>query len=249
MVCRLVSLGAWCRPAYQLNSFAERHDFVEAGAYPFDWTVTKYASLKQCLSSQFNTDLVLRDGHITASEYKSGVCDTTGLIFQHALSRAALTEVLNVKVGEKIDVTGEAKPLVEDARGRFSHTFQRLLRLKQHFDGIVFVRWRRMGHPDGQLPDAFDAESNESLAALVEDFLQHRNFFLLSVESQYTADRKHEFRRPVERFSVNGNIAECLIHERKGWNGDQSKNFRGDEHSWSAALTRALQAFDVMGAA
>lgn len=114
-------------------------------------------------------------------------------------------------------------------------------------DGLVFIRWQRGGHPDRQFPDAFEGESSEALAAIIERFLGHRRFGLLVVTTQTAPPEIREIADPIRKFETSGRIIESTILERKGWNGDLTDDFRGDEVSWTVLLDQAARVWQQHG--
>lgn len=238
---QIVSLGAWCRPAFQVRRYAEAHPATAVAITgPFDWTVTPFAALRACLAPGFVPQGVLASGQCRVSVLASAACNTSGVIFHHALPPDRLREMGLSGRDRPIPVQADFDAAAADARGRFAHTFRNLTGLRDAQGHVLFVRWQRKGHPDHQLPDAFDGETDAAMLALLAGFLGHDRFHLLTVVSRTTAERRAEFRKPLIDVVQAGRALTCHLDERAGWNGDQTANFRGDDHSWTAALDAAM---------
>ena len=237
---RLVSLGAWCRPTHQIAVCARARPDVQAVKGPFDWTVTSFRALQTCLDAGFDPGQVLGDDGIICSHSRSARCTCSGLVFQHAIPPDALAGVGQFAAGDRIPLAEGLRPVVEAARGRFRHTFGAFGALRSGGAPILFVRWQRQGHPDVAFPEAFAGETPDSMRTALTGFLGHDRFHVLSVSSRITPDRTAPFPDPIVAYSTRGRFTRCVIRERKGWNGDQSNSYRGDESSWRAALDRAI---------
>lgn len=232
----MVSLGAWCRPAHNIRVYCENNSFAGTGSYPFDWTITSFHALQNILNPDFDGRGMLRTDDVVVSFARSGACNGTGLIFHHAIPVDAISKSGCTEPGQMVPVTGDIAEVVDNARGRFIHTLERLNALKNEDRHIVFVRWRRQGHPDRQFPGAFEDETDAALEALLEGYLGQGNFSILAVESKIREGIHDPISDPVIEFSHANSTYSAVIAERKGWNGDQSNSFRGDELSWTAAF-------------
>ncbi len=238
----MISLGAWCRPAYQIGCFAEKRSDVVGLKGPFDWTITSFRSLANCLEPGFDPTSVLDTGQVVASFAKSGMCTQSQMIFHHEMAPATMAELGSFDPGDVIPQSRALKRLVKHTRGRFAHTYRTLSALQGNAGPILFVRWNRHGHPDDQYPQAFEGESADGLLGALETFLGHDRFHLLTLESDIIEGQREPITDPITRFEGEGRILSCTIRERLGWNGNQERNFRGDELSWQAAFERALSA-------
>ena len=244
MTTRLISLGAWCRPAYQLSAYADSRTGFEASAYPFDWTITSFRALSHCLDPGFSPESMLQPGNTRVSFAGSGMCDTSGLIFHHAISPEALSTLGAYAPGDRLPEIEGIRQVREASLSRFLHTFRRLQTLQQDSARLVFVRWQRAGHPDRRFATAFEGETEEALLSVIERFLGHDRFRLLIVRSQIKNGHVNEISEPVRDFRTNGAAISCNILERRGWNGDLTNSFKGDEHSWRTALDQALAVWE-----
>lgn len=233
---KIMSLGAWCRPAYQARCFAQKKPEVEALKGPFDWTITSFNSLTNCLSPEFDYQNILNEDNLILSHARSGMCGKTGLIFHHAIGRKHLQQLGTFAKGERIPASEKLTNVLANAKGRFSRTFEILASLKSHAGPILFVRWRRRGHPDLGYPMAFEGETSTALLAVIEDFLGHKNFSVLSLESRIFPDQSEPLPDEIDSFQTDGRHVSILLKERKGFN----RSWKGDEHSWDTAFNRTL---------
>ena len=48
---------------------------------------------------------------------------------------------------------------------------------------------------------------------------------------------------PVLDYLIEDSICSCTLMERKGFNGDMTGNFRGDEYSWRICLEKVCGDF------
>lgn len=240
MRLRLVSIGGWCRPAHQIRVWAEGRSEFEAPASPFDWTITPFSALQTCLAPDFDPRKILASDQCVVSFAGSGMCQRSELVFHHDIPPAALEPIDGLDHGDVLPDTDQMSELRHKARYRFAHTMDRLKDDAATSDGLIFIRWQRGGHPDRQFPAAFEGESSHALAALIERFLGHQRFGLLVVTSETVSPENADIPDPIRRFRQSGRIIESTILERKGWNGDMTNDFRGDEISWSVLLDRAV---------
>ena len=67
-------------------------------------------------------------------------------------------------------------------------------------------------------------------------------FRLLFVETM-EIDEKSDLKDPILDYSVEDSICSCTLKERKGFNGDMTSNFRGDECSWQICLEKVCGDF------
>jgi len=175
---KLISLGAWCRPAYQIGCYVQGNTKIEGLKGPFDWTITSFQSLKICLQPEFDPKAVLDPNSLACSFARSGMCEKSGVIFHHAIDPKTLENLGVFDPGDKIPRIDALDPIIDSARGRFSHTFSALDSLRAHKGQILFVRWRRHGHPDPEYPSAFEGETGlvaltfRSLNSFKQPFVQ-----------------------------------------------------------------------------
>ncbi len=236
----MISLGAWCRPAHQIGCFAGKRPDVVGLKGPFDWTITSFEALRNCLAPGFDPNAVLEQGQVIASFARSGMCSQSKVIFHHEFEPAALAKLGSFDPGDVIPKSRRLKAIVKQTRGRFAHTFRTLSALKSEPNPVLFVRWQRHGSPDPIYPEAFEGETPDALVTAIEAFLGHDRFHVLSIVSEIIEGQRDPITDPITGFEENGRVLSYSIRERMGWNGDQENNFRGDELSWHAAFDHAL---------
>ena len=239
---QLVSLGAWCRPAHQIRVYSETRENVQAGAFPFDWTITSFAALRRVLDPDFNPDDLLHPGHTRVSQFGSGVCTRSGVVFHHAMGKAQLQKLGALAPGDSLPDAPEALDLMRKSRERFLHTHKRLARLKTQPGPTVFVRWQRQGHPDAKFPEAFE---EETLWQAISGYLGHADFRLLIVGTEQHPNQPTPIAAPIAAFDRQDRIAIGRVRERPGWNGTGNDRFQGDEPSWAALFDKALDAWAI----
>lgn len=242
---QLVSLGAWCRPAHQIRVYSEAREDVQAGAFPFDWTITGFAALRRVLDPAFDPKDVLQPGHTRVSQFGSGVCTTSGILFHHAMGAKQMQALGTLGPGDPLPDTPEAEALMRKARERFQHTHKRLAALKTSPGPTVFVRWQRHGQAPEKFPDAFEGETPDRLWQAIADYLGHENFHLLIVRTEQSPNQTDALADPVAALGAQGRIATGCVRERPGWNGSGDGKFHGDEPSWSALFDQALKAWNL----
>lgn len=243
---QFVSLGSWCRTAHQARSYAENREGIRAGSFPYDWTITSFNALCNTLQQEFMPDCVLQPGQVSVSRFNSGTCENSGIIFHHALGPMHLRKIANLNPGDMLPETPESLSLLEKSRDRFLHTYHNLELLKSGSEPLVFIRWKRRGHPDPEFPEAFENETPEALFRVLATYLGRENFYLLVVESQIQNGVRNVITDPIAAFQANERIITAKILERRGWNGDGSSRFQGDEPSWTILFDRALQTWGLM---
>ena len=207
---------------------------------PFDWTVTSFGALEFCLNPRFEPDTILSNDHLRISYAGSGMCDRSGLIFHHALSSAKMRHSGHAGSDGAPQNGSEFSDLVSEARGRFCHTFENMKSLRDFNGAVLFVRWKRLGHPDHRFPSAFEGENNDRLAELLASFFPSRDFFLLNVTSKILKLEKEPISDPILHLQRSGNVFSCKLAERNGWNGKPENQFRGDDFSWRVVLHKVV---------
>lgn len=185
----------------------------------------------------FTPEDVLKTHNMRRSVFDSVVDDYTTLIHHHDFPPLRVREFdANSPRNERGLPTALYETyLVNKARDRFAHTWGYFEQLKQIKNKILFVRWQKRGHPEGQLPSLLEGESIDSLAGVIKGYLKHENFSILLVKSDFQdvlpEETILEYKR--EEFGVFVTIA-----ERLGFDGDGTTNFKGDTVSWDSVLNR-----------
>lgn len=241
---RILSLGGWCRPAYQIARYTQKNGNTAFLKGPFDWAITSFDALKFCMQPDLKREQILESGKIISSSAGSGMCGNSGLIFHHSINRGTLAKFGSFAKGDPIPETDDLRDIIEDAKGRFLYTYG-LMRSLRSFDGpILFVRWNHSEEPDPLFPDMSKGETDTSLVAMLTSFLGHDKFHVLSLKSDIISGVATPFSEPITAFRASKNHIECLVNERKGWNGDQTNSFKGDENSWEVAFDHVLSYLD-----
>lgn len=243
----LVPIGSWCRTAYQVREFLLDKD-TAIQSYPYDWTITPFAALKTSLSCDFDSSNALRLSELAAHyELKTLVDEYTKIIHYHDFSPSCISSLAaECGINEKGVPLKLSSALLDKVRGRFQYTFTHFLELKEvsKVRKIGFVRWNRLGHPDLEVPEAFQGEDLESLSNLLQEFLGNNNFSILQVTSDLS---DHHFGEAeiVKDYSICQVGAYSVIRERKGFDGDGTDNFKGDTRSWNMILSKFVMDFNI----
>lgn len=234
---KVIPIGSWCRTAFQVKDFLEYYSGEKNLAYPFDWTITPHSALVKVFSSNFDVEKVLTNREVVVSKFGSIEDCYSNLIFHHDLED---------KVVEKFDLLKAIEgdffssiDVVKNTVGRFSYSFNNLLKLRNEED-ILFIRWQREGHPDLGLPSAFENESLKGLANVLESFLGHKSFKTLIVSTRYVSS---EYSGQLFSLNKYENGYEGIVYERRGYDGDGSQNFRGDTRAWRALIEATITEF------
>lgn len=233
----LIPIGSWCRTAYQVKQFLFDKN-VKNYSYPYDWTITPFSALKRTLNIEFLPEHALMPNSLSISKFGSIIDEKTSIIHHHDLHPKMVLEL-----SENGEVNAKGVPiqlfrtnLMSNVQGRFRHTYQNLLRLRNFEKKLGFIRWNRLGHPDSQLPEAFQEENLESLSEIICKFLGHENFSILQVVSDIK-DSDFKDVDIIKEYSACEYGAYAVIRERKGFDGDGTNNFKGDTKSWNLVLS------------
>ena len=123
------------------------------------------------------------------------------------------------------------------AKERFIHTFKNLDKAILA-PNLIAVRWLHS-------PNALNSENEEMVFELISRKRGNNNFKLIYLHSEYNNNLK-EGSNFIRELSVqNSKVLTCCLQERQGFNGDLSKNFRGDSRSWESLLAHALKVFEL----
>jgi len=235
----LIPIGSWCRCAYQVNEFIKSKG-GEPISYPFDWTITPFASLQITFSKSFNTNNVLANENLLLSPFGSLTDISTKLIHHHDFDPQDILRMKGIKgVNENgVPLAIFDRDLIMKAKGRLIHTYNNLEKLKNNEKKIGFIRWIRTGQADPTLPNAFEGETLNSLSDVFSNFLGHDNFSILQIRTEIIKDdtlRNSIISYKNEEFGVS-----AVIAERRGFNGDGTTNFRGEVESWNRVLNKFI---------
>ncbi|XLP06765.1 hypothetical protein ACI7YQ_16800 [Alteromonas marina] len=230
----IIPIGSWCRTAYQVNTFKASSKFVKV-SYPFDWTITPFSALRSTLSPTFDIGKVLLSKSVEISKFGSVRDLYSDIIFHHDLEGKYVEEhKLDVSILEQ---TFEQHNIVRDTVGRLAHTMGNFKKLKEQ-SNLLFVRWQREGHPDSQLPNAFSGESIATITDILSNYLEHNLFKVLVVKSKIVDGDYEGAPYEIETHRLGAN---AIAFERRGFNGDGTNDFRGDERAWQPLLNEAYE--------
>lgn len=228
-------LGSHCRTSFQIRQFCEKSKNLHVKSNPFDWTISTFNCLQVILDKNFNPHQILRPGSLSLSKYDSIVCSYTGLIFHHDLHISSFPEYPE-KDCIDWNVIGSHEKF-EMARGRFFHTYQNLMKDIQSPNLIVV---RRL-----QAPTFSKAEDEDMLFKLISNHRNNTDFKLIYLHTE-KSDEEPQVENFMEEIKTsNSNIIKCRLRERPGYDGDGTKNFRGDTRSWELLLDYALSHFGL----
>lgn len=230
----LVPIGSWCRTAFQVRTFLEMQG-GKSVSYPFDWTITSFSALQNTLQKDFDPAKVLLPKDLQLSKVGSIIDTKTGIIHHHDFLPKVIADFRNSEGG--LSAQFFASGLIEEARGRFIHTYENLMKLRKYKGKIGFVRWQRFGDPDRQFPSVFEGENLGTLKSTLSKFLESENFSILLVKTNIVPNEIYSDDIYLS-YQSNEYGVEALIKERMGFNGDGTKNFKGDSTSWHSLLKR-----------
>lgn len=241
-VSNIISLGSWCRCAYQV-----RHFFANSGAYPFDWTITPFDSLKLFLELKdedaINTFSEFRFENLFLNSVGSVTDKSTGILHHHFLGPAFIRKHLCVS-----SKTGLAESLLSsdefsDVKTKYRYLCEKLVK-DMHYDNNLYFRWMRCGHPDREFPHVFAGEETDYLYELIYKFSGTHNFRLVHVVSKLC--KKREDWNPEEslvkvKLVGAGKFVFFELVERT-WTFD---TFRGDVEAWQQLFSMLPLVIDV----
>lgn len=240
---RLVPMGSWCRTAYQCRVHSEKFALEETKSGPFDWTITPFRTLSKVIRGDIDEELVLNPIDSYVNRVGSITCGYSGLAFHHDLPIKLVDSYGGTK-SQQI-VPGELLKTEKwsNAKSRFHYTLGNLMKEREK-EGSLYVRWMRTGRGPqiGQFPEVFDGEDPVKTLELLRsnEWLQHDSG-LLYVTTEIVEGVRDPLENPIESISkIAENCWNCVIKERKGFNGDQTVNFKGDEYSWDSLFQEIL---------
>lgn len=229
-----VSLGAACRPAYQLQRLFPS-DFISG---PFDWTVTPHQSLEVFFKPGFDPQQTLLPEHIIFANDGGVTCSYTKLLFHHGLGAH---DISTLRTGIARYSPSPELQLLEsknyhDTRGRFLHTASRLIDLCEGRNQITFLRWIGAGidTPSDQrlahcgLPDDWIRNDNiYKLQALISRRFPNLDFRLVLVQSRYCAEIAPDQER-ISMAKISPRLLSISLLE------SYPKEYTGDDQAWDA---------------
>lgn len=243
MFQRFVPLGSWCRTAHQCRVHAPNLKLEATRSGPFDWTITPFRSLSKIIRNDLDRSLVLNPIDSYVNRAGSITCGYSGLTFHHHLT-AQDVELHGGARNDQIVPNGLIKsPKWEDARNRFFHTLDNL-REASKADGNLYVRWMNTGRGRGtwQFPEVFDGEDILKTSELLNSCGWLKSSGLLYVTTEIVEEARDPLEDAIKSISKIGDYSwNCIIRERKGFNGDQTNRFQGDEASWDKLFQAILR--------
>lgn len=234
MFKRLVPLGSWCRTSYQCRVHASSLGLQQTRSTPFDWTVTPFRSLTKIIRLDLEEDLLLNSSDSYVNSAGSITCGYSGISFHHDLSPNSVRDA-----GGKPDDQEVPSALVEsrewaDAKNRFLHTLGNVHETFKE-EKNLYVRWMRTGRGSaGRFPGVFDGEAPLKILELLSSCGYYKSSGLLHICTKVVEGVQAPLTNPIKSITEIGeNCWECVLLERKGFNGDQTSSFKGDKLSWN----------------
>lgn len=228
-----VSLGSACRPGYQIKSYYKRLG-IKPNAFPFDWTITPFYSIKCIMGKRFDVNRVLKCENLVINEVGSLTDSFTGLLHHHDFHPKDVKRFFGdgFDFSQDLPVESNFYEFISNAKGRFEYAFENLNNLKDKSGKTVFIRWQRRGHPDKQFPSLFHNETPDTLCKELKGFLGHSDFLVICIETWEVAHELSD-EQIIHRYEGSDNYRFSVIKERKGFDGDGTNDYRGDTYSWS----------------
>lgn len=237
---RIITLGSWCRVAFQCRRYAELNRLEPVQSGPFDWTITPFNALVSIFCNKFSSCSILNPIESIVNQVGSITCGYTGIAFHHDLPYS-LAAKHGAKIGDPIIPHSLSQSQHwKQARSRFCYTLDKFHQVCK-LEGNLFVRWLRHSSDTSlvKFPDVYAGESPELLNQIICSYCNHDNFAILYVTSQIMAGEKI-IEIPIQNIKKYHNICEVSLLERRGKNGDQSNNYQGDDVSWDSCLNFAI---------
>ena len=128
-----------------------------------------------------------------------------------------------------------SSPEWDNAKSRFQHTYTNFLDAIAQ-PGTLFLRWRRKRHAGDQYSLGEDPSRLNELLCSSNKVNQGFKCLVVETHEIYSHDA---IANPVEIQSLDGGLLCCVLKERKGYNGDQTNNWRGDESAWEPCFRLA----------
>ena len=211
----LIPLGSWCRPAFQINRFRREHGETPI-SYPFDWCITPLYSLEKIFSHSYDINqlsISMNAWRDSAPKDIKPIDATTGLIFYH-------------------------NKTIEEAKGRFLHTFKNLLSTKEK-NNLIFIRWLdTYGHDHRK---RWGEDRNPTYEKLIENlkiFVNNDTFKLIEIETEYNdvgdliRDKK-QIHDKLIRYILTEPVYVDPVKSDTG--------FRGSDKSWDLVLNDIIE--------
>lgn len=215
----VISLGAWCRPAYHIRNY-----FGYDRAFPHDWNITSYNALIHTLADGYDPGAEVMLPNSVMNQFESATDLASGVIYQHDLHRDQI-EVEGVRLAD----TASNRAILKQVRSK-AQALHRRLKETATTNPVIFVRWIRYGHPDGEWNEAFDGEIAEELYATLLHYCGHDRVKLLHVVSGQRGEET-----PLCVFTSTNFGATAVLYERP------ETDWTGDPEPWNAMFERVEQ--------
>ncbi|MEA5400731.1 hypothetical protein VB734_11850 [Synechococcus sp. BA-124 BA4] len=216
---------------------------------PFDWTITSFRALSKVLTGDLIPEKVLNPIDSYINRVGSISCGYSGIAFHHDLPPDLVS---SYQLGENERSTVPHSLLhckeFSSARSRFFHTCTSLHERMKN-PGNIYVRWMNFGKSrevTWAFPEVLDGETPERLFEIIKAGVGHSDFHLITITSKLS-----ESVLPVcspltiQADQENPRIFNAILLERKGWNGDQSNSYKGDEPAWYKCFEAAFNSFTI----
>lgn len=244
-VTTLMSIGTHCKTAYQLRVYAKK-ERLSSPSCPFDWTITTLEALKRVVSVDFDPQQVLEKDNWYIGSAGSVVCKHSELCFHHHLSPALMKSYpLGQDNTFNVSLDCQLHPVVasdnwEKARQRFLHTYAKMIHCST-LPGNLYVRTVPATVMNARHRDISVHEDPYAVLESLSSFNAHPDFCLLHVVTRINRSLAPLVEAVTNLQRVSRHLIICEIEERRGWNGDQSASFKGDENAWEILMDRVLK--------
>ena len=240
---RFVPLGSWCRTAHQCRVHSEKFALEETKSTPFDWTITPFRSLSKIIRGDFDKEFLLNPIDSYVNRVGSVTCGYSGLAFHHHLPVKLVESYGGTKNQQVVPHELLKSEEWSKAKRRFLHALCNLMDEREK-EGNLYVRWMSTGRGPqiGQFPEVFDGEDpGKTLQLLCSNEWMQRGSSLLYITTEVVEGVRQPLGNPIVSISeIAENCWNVVIKERKGFNGDQLINFKGDEIAWGSLFREII---------
>ncbi|CAN5376249.1 hypothetical protein BH10PSE1_BH10PSE1_11190 [soil metagenome] len=225
----VVSLGGWCRPAWQA-----RRVLGGEAAFPFDWQITSFAALLHILSPDYRPENALVPENCGPNRFGSVTDAASGWIFQHDLEHSLLDLTPD---GQGIDWTERSLATLAQTREKFAF-LDRRFRETCRDNPLTFIRWLRT-HPDREWPGAFEGEDPEKLLSSLRSLAGHDDVRIVYVTTVEVEGPNAESGFEVEPASYGFSV---VLHEALK-NFFAPNHWTGDSEAWDLLIPAIRDGF------
>ena len=237
---RLVPLGSYCRTSYQCRVYSKKFLSEETKSGPFDWTITPFLSLSRIIREDINQNLILNPIDSYINRGGSVTCGYSGIAFHHDLNK----KIVKSYGGEKNQKVVPTELLESKewsyAKSRYFHTLRNLVKTSKE-EGNLYVRWMKNTTAKNYL--VFAGEDPAKTYELLRSNKWLNNSGLLYITTGYVEGVQEPLKNPIKSISkISDNCWNCIIKERKGFNGDPTGAiWKGDGMSWQSLFHEILE--------